>query len=467
MGETRQSLPRYVDPAEFTPFFERRHGAVYCESAALESVAERFGTPAYVYSSAAIRAAYRALDRAFARWPHTICYSVKANSNLSILRLLARLGSGFDIVSGGELYRLQRAGVSPRRVVFSGVGKTREEIREALRSGILLFNVESEAELEMLAAEAARLRRPAPAGLRLNPDVAAGGHPHISTGRRHHKFGVDWEDARRLYHAGRDSRWIRWQGISAHIGSQILSIAPFRRAAQRLSRFALELRRDGIPLQYFDFGGGLGIRYTGERPLAAREYARALIDAVRPTGCRLLLEPGRSIVGPAGVLLTRVILTKRTRGKRFIVVDAAMNDLMRPALYSATHPITPANVGALLVYPERSRRAAPHRVTQSVDRADIVGPVVHAESRVSGTEPTDRADIVGPVCETGDCFLKDWPIGEVHAGDLLVIWGAGAYGFAIANNYNSRPRPAEVLVEGSRARLIRRRESVPDLVRGE
>jgi len=422
--------PSFIDPAGFTPFFSRRrNGEVHCESIAVEQVATRFGTPAYLYSSAAIRQNYRALDSAFSRWPHTLCYSVKANSNLSILRLLARLGSGFDIVSGGELYRLQRAGVSPRRVVFSGVGKTREEIREALRAGILLFNVESEGELEMLAAEAARLRRPAPAGMRLNPDVAAGGHPHISTGQKHHKFGVDWDDARRLYGAWRDSRWIRWQGISAHIGSQILSVAPFRSAAQRLSRFALELKRDGLPLKYFDFGGGLGIRYTGERPLPKREYARALLDAVRPTGCRLLLEPGRSIVGPAGVLLTRVILTKQTRGKRFVVVDAAMNDLMRAALYGATHPITPA---------------------QSLDRK-------------SPDRGWERADIVGPVCESGDCFLKDWPIGEVQAGDLLIIWGAGAYGFAIANNYNSRPRPAEVLVDGARARLIRRRESVNDL----
>jgi diaminopimelate decarboxylase len=428
------ATPRFVDPAEFTPFFQRRKGVLHCEGADVESVAARFGTPTYLYSSAAIRANYRALDSAFTRWRHTLCYSVKANSNLSILRLLARLGSGFDIVSGGELYRLQRAGVSPRRLVFSGVGKTREELREALRAGILLFNVESEAELEMLAEEAARLRRPAPAGLRLNPDVAAGGHPHISTGQKHHKFGVDWDDARRLYRAWRGSRWIRWQGISAHIGSQILSVRPFRRAAQRLSRFALELKRDGIALRYFDFGGGLGIRYTSEHALPAREYARALLDAVRPTGCRLLLEPGRSIVGPAGVLLTRVILTKQTRGKRFIVVDAAMNDLMRPALYDATHPITPAQ--------------SPNHI--SPDHQSLV-------------RRTDLADIVGPVCETGDCFLKDWPIGEVHAGDLLVIWGVGAYGFAIANNYNSRPRPAEVLVEASRARLIRRRESVNNL----
>jgi diaminopimelate decarboxylase len=405
---------------------------------ATEELAARFGTPLYVYSASSIRAAYRALDGALGAWPHTLCYSVKANSNLSILRWLARLGSGFDIVSGGELYRLRQAGVSGKRVVFSGAGKTREEIRDALRASILLFNVESEAELEMLAAEAARLRRTAPAGLRLNPDVAAGGHPHISTGQRQHKFGVDWNDARRLYLGWRDSRWIRWQGISAHIGSQILSVTPFRRAVRRLSRFVLDVRRAGISLKYFDFGGGLGIRYANESAPRTRDYARALLAAVRPTGCHLLLEPGRSIVGPAGVLLTRVILTKQSRGKRFVVVDAAMNDLLRPALYGATHPVTLAR--------------SPNR--QSPDHKLIVK---HA----------DRADIVGPVCESGDCFLQDWPIGDVNAGDLLVIWGAGAYGFSLASNYNSRLRPAEVLVQGKRARLIRRRESQADLVRGE
>lgn len=449
------SISQLIDPADFTPYLTRRRGELCCESVPAEAIAERYGTPTYIYSGAAIRAAYRVLDSVFARWPHTLCYSVKANSNLSILRLLARLGSGFDIVSGGELYRLRRAGISPRRVVFSGVGKTRDEIRDALRAGILLFNVESAAELEMLAEEASRLSRPAPAGVRVNPDVAAGGHPHISTGRRQHKFGVDWDEARRLYRAWKGSRWIRWQGISAHIGSQILSVAPFRRAAGRLSRFVQELSRDGIRLKYFDFGGGLGIRYTGERPLPQREYARALIEALRPTGCHLLLEPGRSIVGAAGVLLTRVILTKRTGGKRFIVTDAAMNDLMRPALYDAIHPITRAQAPNL----------KPGSHQSGVKELDFV----RSSSRVTSHESrvTHPADIVGPVCETGDCFLHDWPMEDVHAGDLLVIWGAGAYGFAISNNYNSRPRPAEVLVEGSRTRLIRRRESPRDLIRGE
>lgn len=429
-GATRR-LPAGYDPVLYTPQFSWRDSALYCEGVPVEQIAERGGTPAYVYSAASIAGAFRGLDRALGRLPHTLCYSVKANSNLSILRLLAKLGSGFDIVSGGELFRLQRAGVAVNRVVFSGVGKSREEIREALRAGILLFNVESEAELELLAAEAARLRRPAPAAIRVNPDVAAGGHRHISTGHHHHKFGLDWPDARRLYLAHRDSRWIAWKGISAHIGSQIFTLGPFRRALARLGRFIRELAGAGVALRYLDFGGGLGVRYWKEEPLAPAVYARAVAAMVRPLGAHLLLEPGRSIVAPAGVLLTRALYTKRNRGKNFVIVDAAMNDFIRPSLYEAIHPITPA------------------RLDRAANRFD------------------ERADIAGPVCETGDCFLKDWPIGEVSAGDLLVLWGAGAYGFSEASNYNARPRPAEVLVDGSRFRVIRKRETRGDLVRGE
>jgi diaminopimelate decarboxylase len=420
------------DPARDTPGFSRRNGALFCESASLERIAADAGTPAYVYSSAGITSAYRELDRAVGRLPHTLCYAVKANSNLSILRLLARLGSGFDIVSGGELYRLVRAGVSGSRAVFSGVGKSREEIREALRARIRLFNIESESELDLLSAEAARFRRRAPAAIRVNPDVAAGGHPHISTGRHQHKFGVDWTDARRLYLQHRDSRWIEWQGISAHLGSQILSLPPFERGLRRLAGYVVELRRAGITLRYLDFGGGLGVRYAHEQPPSMRAYARALSTIARPLRCHLLLEPGRAIVASAGVLLTRVLYTKRNRGKTFVVVDAAMNDFMRPALYDAVHPMTPV-----------------HLSDRTVD------------------ERTARVDVVGPVCETGDCFLHDWPLGEVSPGDLLVLWGAGAYGFVEASNYNSRPRPAEVLVDGARVKIVRRRESRADMVRGE
>jgi diaminopimelate decarboxylase len=265
----------------------------------------------------------------------------------------------------------------------------------------------------------------------VNPDVMAGGHPHISTGQRHHKFGMDWSDAWRLYLQHRSSRWIEWRGISAHIGSQILTLTPYRNALARLANCVMELARAGVSLRYIDAGGGLGVRYTNERPMTMAAWARVLAAEVRPLRCHLLLEPGRSIVASSGVLLTRVLYTKRNRSKTFVVVDAAMNDLIRPALYGAVHPVTVATRS-----PRRSRAV-------------------------------ERVDVVGPVCETGDCFVRDWPLEEVAAGDLLVLWGAGAYGFTLASNYNRRPRPVEVLVEGKRFRVVRRRESRADLVRGE
>lgn len=417
-----------VDPASFTPGFSYRGSQLFCEGVSVAAVVRRFGTPAYLYSRASIEQAYRRMDSAFGTLPHTICYAMKANSNLGILRVFAALGSGFDIVSGGELYRLRRIGVPGRRIVFSGVGKSREEIREALREQILLFNAESPAELELLASEASRLRVRAAASIRVNPDVKAGGHPHIATGQHRHKFGIDWNTARALYVQYRDSRWIGWQGISAHIGSQILTLTPYRRALTRLAGFVRELANSGIALRYLDCGGGLGIRYTSEQPPAKAAWATELARIVRPLGCHLLIEPGRSLVGPAGILLMRVLYTKRNGGKNFVIVDGAMNDFMRPALYDAIHPVT------------RARRA-------------------------SGA--LSRADIVGPVCESGDCFLNDWPLGSVIPNDVLVLWGAGAYGTVQTSNYNSRARPAEVLVEGNRMRLVRRRESRADLVRGE
>lgn len=441
----------FIDPVEFTPHFEwkktGRAGSageeVFCERLALSAVAEKAGTPTYLYSRAAIEDAFRELDRGLRALPHTLCFAVKSNGNLSILKHLAGLGSGFDIVSGGELDHLQRIGVRGDRIVFSGVGKDRNEIRQALnyrarargRAGILLFNAESEAELEILVEESARIverggARPAVA-IRVNPDVLAGGHPHIATGRHEHKFGMDWAEAKRLYLAHRESKWIQWKGISAHIGSQITSLEPFRRAVGRLAGFVGELRRAGIELRYVDVGGGLGVQYAEQRPPSRTKYARLVAQLVRKLGVHLLLEPGRSIIGPAGILLTRVVYTKTNRGKTFVVVDSAMNDLMRPALYGAIHPITKAT---------RGRR---ERVTAG----------------------RQRVDIVGPVCETGDCFLRDWPLGEVKAGDLLTIWVAGAYGMSQASNYNARCRPAEVLVEGKRYRLIRRREKQCDLLR--
>ena len=419
---------RNADPVSYTPGFFYRGSQLFCERVSVADIAKRFGTPAYLYSRASIEQAYRRMDSAFGSLPHTICYAVKANSNLGILRVFAALGSGFDIVSGGELYRLRRIGVPGSKIVFSGVGKTRDEIREALRARVLFFNVESSAELDLLASEASRLRVRAPASIRVNPDVEAGGHPHISTGHHRHKFGIDWETARGLYLENRTSRWIEWRGISAHIGSQILTLTPYRRAIARLAGFVRELATAGIALRYLDCGGGLGIRYTSEKPPDKSDYAAELARIVRPLGCQLLIEPGRSLVGSAGVLLMRVLYTKKNRGKDFVIVDAAMNDFMRPALYGATHPIT------------RARRDSSANV---------------------------RSDIAGPVCESGDCFLQDWPLGNVSPGDVLVLWGAGAYGTVQTSNYNSRPRPAEVLVSGRRAQMIRRRESRADLVRGE
>lgn len=428
MAQNSQAILKLIDPTEYTPHFTFHQGVVNCETVPLTDIASRIGTPAYVYSSASILDAYERFDRAFRGVPHSICYAVKANSNLSVLSLLARAGSSFDIVSGGELHRLRKIGVPARRVVFSGVGKTKEEIRDALKARILLFNVESEPELDVLAEEAARLGRQAAAALRVNPDVKAGGHRHIATGHHRHKFGIDWDDAKRLYLA--PSRWrsISWQGISVHIGSQVLGLAPYRRAVKRVTSFVQSLAAGKVKLSYVDLGGGVGVRYTKENPFEISDYAKAIMAHIRPLGCHLLLEPGRAIVGPAGVLLTRVLYVKRNRGKIFIVVDAAMNDFIRPALYRAIHPVT-------------------HVARKPAKRI--------------------RADIVGPVCETGDCFLHDWPIEIPEPGDVLALWGAGAYGFVQSSNYNSRPKPAEVLVTKNQFRVVRRRESSSDLTSGE
>jgi diaminopimelate decarboxylase len=449
-GNSSRNLT-FVDPASFTPHFSwhksgkgsSRIASVACEGVRLVDVAEKFGTPMYLYSGAAIDDAQEELHRGFGSLPHMLCFAVKSNGNLSILKHLAEGGNGFDIVSGGELELLRRVGVRGDCIVFSGVGKTREEMREALRyrssgrgpSGILLFNVESEAELEVLLEESSRnIRRGGAApsvSIRVNPDVQAGGHPHISTGRHEHKFGLNWDEARRLYLTHRESKLIRWQGISVHIGSQIVTIDPFKRALRRLAGYVQDLRANGIVLKYLDFGGGLGVRYTTEKPPARTAYARMVAQILRPLGLHLLLEPGRTIIGPAGVLLTRVVYVKTSRGKTFVVVDAAMNDLMRPALYGAVHPIT--------------------KVTR--------------DSRSPGTR--QRVDVVGPVCETGDCFLRGWPLGKVEPGEVLAIWVAGAYGMSQASNYNARCRPAEVFVEGNGCQVIRRRETSKDLQHGQ
>jgi diaminopimelate decarboxylase len=415
-----------------------------CDEVELAQLAQRYGTPLYVYSATLIRRRLASFQAAFRGVPHTICYSVKANSNLNILRLLARSGCGFDVVSGGELERVLAANrASARRVVFSGVGKTRDEITAALKAKILLFNVESESELHVLRERAARLRTVARVALRVNPDVAADTHPYISTGLHAHKFGVPIREARRLYAKVAETTHLRAAGVSVHIGSQITDVAPFAETMTRVAELVRELRDDGHTIEYVDAGGGLGISY--QKPASADSpaqvdfseqvaaYARAIITPLQGLNVHLLLEPGRAIVGPAGVLITSVIYRKANGGKRFVIVDAAMNDLIRPALYGAYHEIIP------LKQP----------------------PVAETE----GSRET--VDVVGPVCETGDFFARDRALPNVNEGDLLAILDAGAYGMALASNYNARPRPAEVLVSGKSAKIIRRREKVADLIRAE
>ena len=407
---------------------------LHAEDVSLVRLAERFATPLYVYSAATIRERYRTFNEAFRDISHTICYSVKANSNLSILKMLAKLGSGFDIVSGGELQRVRAVDRrAAANVVFSGVGKLPGEIDQALRAGILMFNVESTSELELLAARAAHLHKSANFAIRVNPDVAANTHPYISTGLHEHKFGVPWRDAAELYRARAGKKYLHARGVSVHIGSQISDIDAFGEALQKVALLVRSLRAEGHEIGYVDAGGGLAIPYNGdlEKDFAAESarYAAALMRPLRGLDVRLLLEPGRAIVGPAGALITRVIYRKRNDGKHFVIVDAAMNDLMRPSLYDAYHEIVPVMARA-----KRER--------------EIV-------------------DIVGPVCESGDFLARGRAIAKVDEGDLLAVLDAGAYGMSLASNYNSRPRPAEVLVDGKRARLIRRRESVDDLLASE
>src|SRR5579871_767670 len=413
------------------PAFEYKKKELHCERLPLSHLAERFGTPLYVYSATAIKERYRVFNRAFRGTPHTICYAVKANSNLSILRLLAGMGAGFDIVSAGELERVRRADrAALQRIVFSGVGKTDEELRAALRAGILLFNVESEGELELLGKCAAKLRKTAAIALRVNPDVPAETHPYISTGLREHKFGVPLAEAYRLYGQAAESKWLHVAGVSVHIGSQITDVKPFSAAMERVAEVVLDLRAQGHKIKYVDAGGGLGISYiarsSDDFAHAVSTYARSVMKSLRGLNIHLLLEPGRSIVGPAGALITRIIYRKRNGQKNFLVVDAAMNDLIRPALYQAHHEIVP------------------------VQRDHSLG--------------TQTTDVVGPVCETGDFFARDREMPEVNEEDLLAILDAGAYGMSLSSNYNSRPRPAEVLVQGKTATVIRKRETFRDLI---
>jgi diaminopimelate decarboxylase len=415
--------------------FRGADAVLHCDDVPLTKLAERYGTPLYVYSATTIHERLAAFENAFRAIPHAICYSVKANSNLSILRLLARRGSGFDVVSGGELERVLAADRrAASKIVFSGVGKSRDEMTAALKAGILLFNVESESELGALAECAARLRKVARVALRVNPDVAADTHPYISTGLHKHKFGVPIGSARALYTKASTERYLKVAGVSVHIGSQIADVAPFAEAVARVADFVRELRADGHQVDYVDTGGGLGIAYQEPRLAFAEyvaSYASAITNPLRGLNVHLLLEPGRAIVGPAGVLLTSVIYRKQNDGKRFLVVDAAMNDLIRPALYGAYHEIVPV---------------VQHKGAST--KKEIV-------------------DVVGPVCESGDFFARDRALSRVEEGDLLAILDAGAYGMVLASNYNTRPRPAEVLVNRKSVKVIRRREKVPELYSAE
>ena len=431
-------------PAERPPGFTYRRESqsigksdreLHADDIPLARLAKRYGTPLYVYSASTIRERYRGFDQAFRGCDHTICYSIKANSNLSIVRILARLEAGFDIVSGGELQRV--LAVAPKaagKVVFSGVGKMVEEIDRALQADILMFNVESSSELELLAARATHHRKAARFAIRVNPQVAARTHPYISTGLHEHKFGVPWRDAPELYRLGGRAQYLSPAGVSVHIGSQIADVDPFRETMQRVASLVVALRAERFDIRYVDAGGGLGISYqkNSDEKFSGqvKQYAKALREPLKGLGAHLLLEPGRAIIGAAGVLLTRVLYRKRNNAKQFVVVDAAMNDLLRPSLYGAYHEIVPVVL-----------------------------------RKASATK--EKVDVVGPICETGDFFARDRMIQTEQEGDLLAIVDTGAYGMVLASNYNSRPRPAEVLVDGAKSRLIRRRESISDLLAPE
>jgi diaminopimelate decarboxylase len=405
-------------------------GALACEGVDLESLAAIHGTPAYIYSRHALVARFHAYKDALNGVPHQVCFAVKANSNLAILSALVREGAGFDIVSGGELYRVLAAGGDPSRVVFSGVGKTEAEIRFALERGIHSFNCESKCELHLISRVASALGKTASVALRVNPDVDAITHPYISTGLREHKFGIDIAAAEDIYLTTSRLPGIAAEGVSCHIGSQLLDIKPLLEAAGKTLDLVDRLRSHGLPIRFLDLGGGLGVPYrSSDRPVSAASLVEALKSRLAGRGLTLMLEPGRSIVAEAGILLTRVLLTKKNAKKTFIVVDAGMNDLIRPSLYQAHHEIVP--------------------VKQIQGRPDIT------------------ADIVGPVCETGDFFARGRQLPAAEPGDLLAIRTAGAYGFVLSSNYNSRPRPCELLIDRDSVHVARRRETWEDLVRGE
>jgi diaminopimelate decarboxylase len=409
-------------------YFTYQDNRLFAEEVAISDLAARIGTPLYIYSARTLRRHYRVVSEAFKDTDSLICFAMKALSNLSILKLFGDLGAGFDIVSGGELMRCLRVGADPRKIVFSGVGKTDEEIEAALRAKLLMINVESRPELHRVSAVAQRIGVQAPVSLRVNPDLDPGTHPHISTGHRDSKFGIPLSQVNEYYAEARGLKNLELAGLSTHIGSQITETAPFAEEGEKVSKIVNGLREQGITLKYLDLGGGLGIPYQ-EVPPSPAQYSAALLGPLRKIGLKIIIEPGRVLVGNAGILVSKVIYVKETDVKRFIVVDGAMNDLLRPVLYEAYHEIVPVK-----------RRNGSERQT---------------------------VDVVGPVCESGDFFARERDLPTIDAGDLIAVMSVGAYGFVMASNYNSRPRAAEVLVEGTEVHVIRERDTFEDIIRNE
>jgi diaminopimelate decarboxylase len=408
--------------------FKYKSNHLYVESVPLQKVIQAAGTPTYVYSYGALKESFEAYSRAFRGTPHLICYSMKCNSNLAILKSFIGMGGGIDIVSRGELFRALRAGCSPKKIVFSGVGKTEEEISYALKSGILMFNVESEQELDAVDRVARRLKKKAAIAIRVNPDINPKTHPYITTGMKKSKFGVQYEKALKVYRRAKGLKGVRIIGIDCHIGSQLTQLNPFVDALRRILELVDALKSEKIEVQYLDLGGGLGIRYDEERPPSPDQYAKALKKELKGRNLTLILEPGRSLMGNAGLLATRVLYTKERDNKRFLIVDAAMNDLIRPAFYDSYHEIMP------LIRKKRKKQ---------------------------------RVDVVGPICETGDFLATGRLLPDFSPGESMAVMSAGAYGFSMASNYNTRPRACEVLVKGKRFYVVRKRETYPDLIRGE
>lgn len=409
-------------------YFTYKKDELYAEDVPVVELAQKFGTPLYIYSHSTLVRHIKAYSDAFKGYPHILCYALKANSNSAIVKLMASHGVGADVVSGGELFRALRAGIPPKKIVYAGVGKSTEEIEYALKKKILMFNVESEDELREINKVAGQLKTKAPVALRINPDIDPQTHPYISTGLKKHKFGLPIERAIDYYKLALSMPNIEVVGIHKHIGSQLTKLSPFVDALKRILMLVDDLMTHGIEIRYLDIGGGLGITYSDEKPPLPSQLAKGILPLLKGRSLTLAIEPGRSIVGNAGILVTKVLYLKKGHEKEFVIVDAAMNDLIRPSIYGAYHHIQPV----------KQKRAK--KIT---------------------------ADIVGPICESGDFLAKDRQIVEVKAGEYLAVMSAGAYGFAMASNYNSRPRPAEVLVKGSEYGLIRKRETYSDLIRGE